>query len=69
MSSDGEGDMVAPSSDGARRAIEIALRHAGLTPADIDYVNTHGTSTPAGDVAEVRALRAVFGKHRQFVLR
>jgi 3-oxoacyl-[acyl-carrier-protein] synthase-1 len=64
MSSDGEGDMVAPSSDGARRAIEMALAHAGLMPADIDYVNTHGTSTPAGDVAEVRAIRAVFGdKH------
>jgi 3-oxoacyl-[acyl-carrier-protein] synthase I len=61
MSSDGEGDMVAPSSDGARRSIEMALRHAGLSPADIDYVNTHGTSTPAGDVAEVRAIRAVFG--------
>jgi 3-oxoacyl-[acyl-carrier-protein] synthase-1 len=64
MSSDGEGDMVAPSSDGARRSIEMALAHAGLTPADIDYINTHGTSTPAGDVAEVRAIRAVFGdKH------
>jgi 3-oxoacyl-[acyl-carrier-protein] synthase-1 len=61
MSSDGEGDMVAPSSDGARRSIEMALAHAGLTPADIDYINTHGTSTPAGDVAEVRAIRAVFG--------
>jgi len=61
MSSDGEGDMVAPSSDGARRSMEMALRHAGLTAADIDYVNTHGTSTPAGDVAEVRAIRAVFG--------
>jgi 3-oxoacyl-[acyl-carrier-protein] synthase-1 len=61
MSSDGEGDMVAPSSDGARRSIELALRHAGLSPADIDYINTHGTSTPAGDVAEVRAIRAVFG--------
>jgi 3-oxoacyl-[acyl-carrier-protein] synthase-1 len=63
MSSDGEGDMVAPSSDGARRSIELALCHAGLSPADIDYVNTHGTSTPAGDVAEVRAIRAVFGDH------
>ena len=61
MSSDGEGDMVAPSSDGARRSIEMALAHAGLTPADVDYVNTHGTSTPAGYVAEVRAFGAVFG--------
>ena len=56
MSSDGEGDMVAPSSDGARRAIEMALRHAGLTTAEVDYINTHGTSTPMGDVAEVRAI-------------
>jgi 3-oxoacyl-[acyl-carrier-protein] synthase-1 len=62
MSSDGEGDMVAPSSDGARRAIEMALAHARLAPSDIDYINTHGTSTPAGDVAEVRAIRAVFGE-------
>jgi 3-oxoacyl-[acyl-carrier-protein] synthase-1 len=61
MSSDGEGDMVAPSSEGARRAIEMALRHAELLPESIDYINTHGTSTPAGDVAEVRAIRAVFG--------
>ncbi len=61
MSSDGAGDMVAPSSDGARRAMEQALAHAGLGPEDIDYVNTHGTSTPAGDVAEVRAIRAVLG--------
>ena len=64
MSSDGEGDMVAPSSDGARRAIEKALEHAGLAPADVDYINTHGTSTPAGDVTEVRAIRAVFGDQR-----
>lgn len=61
MSSDGEGDMVAPSSDGARRAMELALTHADLRPEDIDYVNTHGTSTPAGDVAEVRAIRTVLG--------
>jgi 3-oxoacyl-[acyl-carrier-protein] synthase-1 len=64
MSSDGEGDMVAPSSDGARRSIEMALAHACLSPSDVDYINTHGTSTPAGDVAEVRAIRAAFGgKH------
>jgi 3-oxoacyl-[acyl-carrier-protein] synthase-1 len=61
MSSDGEGDMVAPSSDGARRAMEAALSHAHLSADAIDYVNTHGTSTPAGDVSEVRAIRAVFG--------
>jgi 3-oxoacyl-[acyl-carrier-protein] synthase-1 len=61
MSSDGEGDMVAPSSDGARRAIEAALRHAALSPDAVDYVNTHGTSTPAGDVSEVRAIRSVLG--------
>ena len=64
MSSDGEGDMVAPSSDGARRSIEAALAHAGLPPDAIDYVNTHGTSTPAGDVSEVRAIRSVLeGRH------
>ena len=61
MSSDGEGDMVAPSPDGARRAMDAALTHAGLSPDAIDYVNTHGTSTPAGDVSEVRAIRAVLG--------
>jgi 3-oxoacyl-[acyl-carrier-protein] synthase-1 len=61
MSSDGEGDMVAPSSDGARRSMEIALDHAGLRPEDVDYINTHGTSTPQGDVAEVRAIRTVLG--------
>jgi len=61
MSSDGEGDMVAPSSDGARRAIEKALAHAHLPPDAIDYVNTHGTSTPIGDLSEVQAMRRVFG--------
>jgi 3-oxoacyl-[acyl-carrier-protein] synthase-1 len=59
MSSDGEGDMVAPSPDGARRSIEAALAHAELSPEQVDYINTHGTSTPAGDVSEVRAIRAV----------
>jgi 3-oxoacyl-[acyl-carrier-protein] synthase-1 len=64
MSSDGEGDMVAPSADGAERAMRLALAHAGLAATDIDYINTHGTSTPAGDVTEVRAIRAVMaGRH------
>jgi len=56
-SSDGE-DMVAPSGDGA-----IACMRSAIDGLDggIDYVNTHGTSTPVGDVAELRAMRAVFG--------
>jgi len=57
MSSDGEGQMVAPSSDGAFRAMTQALSHAGIEPDAIDYVNTHGTSTPLGDVSEVNAIR------------
>jgi 3-oxoacyl-[acyl-carrier-protein] synthase I len=64
MSSDGTGNMVAPAPDGARLAIERALAHAGLAPEAIDYVNTHATSTPLGDVSEVRAMRKVFGSHR-----
>jgi 3-oxoacyl-[acyl-carrier-protein] synthase II len=47
--------------DGARRAIEIALRQAGITPADIQHVNAHATSTPLGDLGEIAALKAVFG--------
>jgi 3-oxoacyl-[acyl-carrier-protein] synthase-1 len=60
MSSDGDGEMVAPSEDGAFRAMEKALWHADIDASAIDYVNTHGTSTPLGDVSEVRALRRVF---------
>jgi 3-oxoacyl-[acyl-carrier-protein] synthase-1 len=60
MSSDGKGDMVAPNADGAERAVKKALGHAELSASDIDYVNTHGTSTPAGDVTEVGALRRCF---------
>jgi len=61
MSSDGTGNMVAPSSEGAELAMRRALAHAGMSPEDIDYVNTHATSTPVGDVSEVRAMRRVFG--------
>ena len=49
--------------DGARRCMLNALRDAGLNPQDVDYVNAHGTSTPAGDVIETRALKAAFGDH------
>jgi 3-oxoacyl-[acyl-carrier-protein] synthase-1 len=50
-----------PEGLGARRAMEAALRDAGLTPDDIDYLNLHGTATPANDAAEGKAVAAVFG--------
>lgn len=63
-SSDGQGQMVAPSSEGAVRAMRACLQTVGVEPALVDYVNTHATSTPVGDVSEVRALREVFGSVR-----
>ncbi|MEL0027204.1 MAG: beta-ketoacyl-ACP synthase I, partial [Perlucidibaca sp.] len=56
-SSDGH-DMVAPSGEGAERCMRQAL---ATVDQPIDYLNTHGTSTPVGDVAELKAVRAVFG--------
>jgi len=50
-----------PEGLGARRSIESALAAAGLQPADIDYVNLHGTATPSNDSAEDRAVTEVFG--------
>ncbi len=57
--------MTAPLEDGAGAAASMrnALRDAGISPEQVDYVNAHGTSTPAGDPAESRAIRAVFGSH------
>jgi len=52
-----------PNGNGARDCMLQALRDAGLNPEDIDYVNAHGTSTPAGDVAETLAVKAAFGDH------
>ncbi len=56
-SSDGE-DMVAPSGEGAVRCMKMALANV---KGDVDYVNTHGTSTPVGDIVELLAIRDVFG--------
>ncbi len=50
-----------PEGLGARLVMENALRDAGLKPEDIDYINVHGTSTPVGDVSEVKAIQQVFG--------
>ena len=50
-----------PEGLGARMAMEAALRTAGLQPADIDYINLHGTATPSNDAAEGRAVAALFG--------
>ena len=52
-----------PSGHGARDCMLLALKDAELDPADIDYINAHGTSTPAGDVAETMAVKAAFGDH------
>jgi 3-oxoacyl-[acyl-carrier-protein] synthase II len=64
MSADA-GHFTAPREDGAgvARCTTNAIRDAGLNPADIDYVNAHGTSTPLGDVAETVALKRAFGDH------
>jgi 3-oxoacyl-[acyl-carrier-protein] synthase II len=50
-----------PEGSGAFRSMEMALRKAGLTPNDIDYINAHGTSTPLGDELELGAVRRLFG--------
>lgn len=52
-----------PEGLGALRVMQNALRDAGIDATAVDYVNTHGTSTPKGDVAEVRAVEQVFGEH------
>ena len=57
--------MTAPSEngDGAARCMANAINNAGIDPASVDYINAHGTSTPAGDVAETMAVKTVFGDH------
>jgi 3-oxoacyl-[acyl-carrier-protein] synthase II len=55
--------MTLPALDGAVRSMRLCLQDAALTPGEIDYVNAHGTSTPAGDINETQALKEVFAEH------
>ncbi len=69
MSSDAY-HISAPSEDGdgAIRCMRAALDDAKLNPEDVDYVNAHGTSTPAGDIAETVAIKSVFGSHAEKIM-
>lgn len=55
----------APGGEGAVRSMSECIRDAGLNPADIDYINAHGTSTPFNDKTETEAIKTVFGDHAQ----
>jgi 3-oxoacyl-[acyl-carrier-protein] synthase II len=52
-----------PTGEGVVLVMENALRDAGIRPEEVDYINTHGTSTPLGDGAEIKAIQKVFGEH------
>ena len=54
-----------PTGSGVVLVMQNALRDAGITAADVDYINTHGTSTPLGDGAEIKAIEKVFGEHAE----
>ena len=54
-----------PEGLGAKLVIKNALADAEITPEDIDYINIHGTSTPVGDISEIKAIKEVFGEHAQ----
>ena len=62
MSADA-GHMTAPSMDGPRRAMQSALRNAGMNADQVHYLNAHGTSTPLGDLNETNAIKAALGDH------
>ena len=52
-----------PEGEGAMRVMKMALDEAGLPVESVDYINVHGTSTPAGDIAEAKAIKSLFGEH------
>jgi 3-oxoacyl-[acyl-carrier-protein] synthase II len=58
----------APGGEGGARSMKMALRNAGITPEQVDYINAHGTSTPIGDMYETMAIKSIFGDHAKKML-
>ncbi|HQQ98530.1 MAG TPA: beta-ketoacyl synthase N-terminal-like domain-containing protein, partial [Cyclobacteriaceae bacterium] len=52
-----------PEGAGITKVMEHALQDSGIAPTEVDYINTHGTSTPRGDIGEIKAIQRVFGDH------
>jgi 3-oxoacyl-[acyl-carrier-protein] synthase II len=52
-----------PEGEGASRCMQMAMKHAKITPSEVDYINAHGTSTPLGDICETKAIKDAFGAH------
>lgn len=52
-----------PEGIGAKEAMQMAIEESGMQPADVDHINTHGTSTPIGDISEPKAIASLFGEH------
>ncbi|MGX9134215.1 beta-ketoacyl-ACP synthase II [Rummeliibacillus sp. JY-2-4R] len=55
--------ITSPDFEGAANAMKLAIERAGIKPSDVDYINAHGTATPAGDLSETKAIKTVFGEH------
>jgi len=69
MSSDAYHITLPPADgEGARKCMTAAIGDAGIDPSDVDYVNTHGTSTPAGDIGETTGIKRAFGDHARDVM-
>jgi 3-oxoacyl-[acyl-carrier-protein] synthase II len=69
MSSDAYHITLPPADgEGARKCMTAAIGDAGIDPGDIDYINTHGTSTPAGDIGETNGIKNAFGEHANKVM-
>jgi len=58
----------APGGEGGARCMHAALHSAGIAPEEVDYINAHGTSTPAGDLAETEGIKSVFGAHAKSLM-